>query len=245
MDFSRVSAEDKKALEWFKINTPPKLCELVELGRVSIEANPNHHLELGIREAIYMEMGPWIGDEAVKDKSGYYRRVELAKLSLEKVLPIWDKSWPGNDLTKNYMEKFKKVMDAESFLEKEELVSDWADDNEKMCDFANNTWLRDKEHKIHRLSNAMVGIAIVSGIILAGKDAFLCSRESNLLYKDKDIDNILHRDLHYFAAFAYAGGLPCIDGYGSGYDIGDKNKLREFWKWWLLEALPVAWIKNN
>ncbi|HEX6606906.1 MAG TPA: Imm5 family immunity protein [Chloroflexia bacterium] len=53
--------------------------------------------------------------------------------------------------------------------------------------------------------------------------------------KDLDLD-WWHKDTASRAAIAYAGAVSD--------PTGDPNKRREFWEWWLWEAIPLAWSKS-
>lgn len=55
---------------------------------------------------------------------------------------------------------------------------------------------------------------------------------------ESDVPGDFYReDMHFYAACAYAGGVPYRM---EGWEVGDPQRFREFWRWWLLEAIPTS-----
>lgn len=49
-------------------------------------------------------------------------------------------------------------------------------------------------------------------------------------------EDFYREDMHFYAACTFAGGLPYEM---EGFETGQPEKFREYWRWWLLEALNL------
>lgn len=55
------------------------------------------------------------------------------------------------------------------------------------------------------------------------------------LNKADTLEEFYEEDMYFYAACAYAGGTPYSI---EGFEIGDMQRYDQFWRWWLLEAIP-------
>ena len=219
--------------DWkMRIPCNQELVALIEKGIVCVENHPVHHLEVGIREAILLALGgrnefandaDTVSDEEAE--TGYRRRMDLLLASLEKVLPIWEKSWPDNDFVQRMMAEIRTFPHLHLSNEaQEEMEAAIYEKLEYADELTNET----------RSIAGVVAMAAARGLSLAVYDGFLSD--------DIDLARVDHEDFmanesHFYVAAAFAGGPP----YPIALSIaGDAEKRKEFWLWWLTEAVPSA-----
>lgn len=229
----------QETINWFMEHTTPHLAKLVEKGLKCIEEHPRHHLELGIREAIYKELGPH-RDSGTDGMRGYRRRMDLAVSVINKVAPLWKATWPKDQTLESYLNKFHKLTAIQTERERKNLMIDSDRDWEVMTEWADNTGITDRQRRHHRFPESLVGLAVVRACELAGDDRFAVNNMGDLGQQDK-IEDFMNEDLHFYAAFAWARGYPYAKEQMAFFDAGDPQKYKDFWKWWLLEALPAAY----
>ncbi|MDJ1505333.1 Imm5 family immunity protein [Xanthocytophaga agilis] len=221
--------EKEKMSTNFFLNT--QLTALIEKGFSCIESHPCHHLESGIREAIYLALG------AHHDPIAHKRRRLLAQQAINKVAPLWYTTWPQDTLLMPLLDRFIRYKERRVVEKNEFLYTQLDEDWERMSAFADNTWIQDPLHRKHRFAESMVGLTVVLATELVLFDSFVTSEESFLPQKDEEID-LMENELHFYAAFAYAGGPPFPMHY---FGTGSPEKYKDYWTWWLQEALPYAW----
>src|SRR5262245_33757779 len=64
----------------------------------SLSKAADGHLSLKARKCIWVAMGPAMEPLLpLKEQVGARRRIQLARLSVEYVLPVWSRRWPNDD----------------------------------------------------------------------------------------------------------------------------------------------------
>src|SRR5215468_9306800 len=67
---------------------------MIEEGLLLVQGDPQHDLKFGFRYRLLSSFDEI--DDARCPRSGRNKRVKLAALSVEKVLPLWDSGFPGD-----------------------------------------------------------------------------------------------------------------------------------------------------
>jgi hypothetical protein len=242
---------EAEVLQWYTDSGLVKLRKLIEVALKSLNEHPLHHLERGIRMAIISEISLYINKCCRFAISRPAYRLQLELNVLYKILNLWKKTWPNNRKVDDLMEKFYKLKEATNQETAKEIMSSWEEEWNYMKQWIGQTYIKDIQHKVHRFPEGMVGLAVMSCLKESEKELIkylnikkdieekiiINSKEAlNIDYNKLDIfEEFYEEDMHFYAACAYAGGTPYSM---EGFEIGDIQKYYEFWRWWLLEAIP-------
>jgi|SRR5579871_1340328 len=197
---------------------PKPLQNSIENGLHYLKNDPDGELNLGRREAIWKLFGPTAQDARVT--VGHKRRFRLAELTLNHVLPIWTKAFPDDDTPQRALKEAKHWIEhrpSNEHVEKQ-TGSYW----DHLDELANQT------------NDMAVGVGYAAAQLLE-----TALDDEPFDPEDLDIEATDHKefamnDTTFFAAAAYADGM-------TSNREGDPKKRREFWEWWLREAVPQAW----
>lgn len=187
-------------------------------AKEEINKNPNGHLTLPLRKELYKELGEQkldSNDHALITK-GLLRRTQLAVLCVYHVLYIWEEVAPEDNSPRVFIEKIGSYLKGEL---------DW----KSLWNMQNSFWtVLDNYSAEDRFAvAAYVGYACVRAVLVALYDEDLDNTEN--LY-DEDLD-AFSWDTAFFTS------LACTDN--DLYDEETKiNKRREFWFWYINEAIP-------
>jgi hypothetical protein len=242
---------EAEVLQWYTDNGLVKLRTLIEVALKSLTEHPLHHLEKGIRMAIISEISLYINKCCRFAISRPAYRLQLELNVLHKILNLWKKTWPNNRIVDDLMEKLYKLQKATNKETAEEIMGCWEEDWYFMKQWIEQTYIKDIQHKVHRFPEAMVGLAVLSGLKESEKELFnylnikkyieeriIINSKEALNFDNNEIDTFeefYKEDMYFYSACAYAGGTPYRM---EGFEIGDIQKYYEFWRWWLLEAIP-------
>ena len=198
---------------------------LINEALTRVRKDPQHHLNLGYREAIYHAFGPHLFDNG--HQIGHKRRIALAHLAVSRVLPLRQSAWPKNDTVPRMIRQVEKIMNAPvSAIERDAL----GEEVEALWEYV--TELTDETRNIA----GVVGMAAVEMLSLALWDGF--TEWDGIDCKRDDSHDFMDNDVHFYAATAYANGPPYAIALSSD---SSPDKRQEFWEWWLTEAVPAAW----
>jgi hypothetical protein len=193
---------------------------LVDAAKV-VESDPQHDLPLGYRKAIWDAIGP--RDDRDDEMSNAHRsRGRLAIEGARKVLGIWQREFPDDDTAQ------RALSDAIDVLQGR-LDSDTAEEH------YTEYWQHVDQLGFDSKSMAVsAGYAAVTALMTAVDDETYRPEQIDLNEQDsRDIDD---NDASFFAAAAFASG-PSWKTIGSD---SDAEARRQFWLWWLNEAVPAA-----
>lgn len=205
------------------MNPPPLLPadmqRTIQEAIKSVEANSAHDLHYRLRWQINRLMDD---PSATSADIGRWRRQKLAALAASKVIPAWERSFPGDRLPHNCLamgDVFRRGEVRAGNVE--ELWSDGWDHCDQLI----------YDHQ-DRQNDALAGYAAVQSLRIALLDDLYpevmdqnCSDEN---LEPEDLDSA------FSAAACYAGGTI--------WDPSSSAQLRrEFWLWWLTQAVPQAW----
>ncbi|OPX86540.1 MAG: hypothetical protein A4E53_02973 [Pelotomaculum sp. PtaB.Bin104] len=202
---------------------PAELIQAIGLAHEAMMAHLQHDLNLGYRRLIWAGLGPHMNSSCQNELIGLKRRVNLAILAAQMVLPIWNKFYPSDDLPYRCIDLARQVLNKNL----DENVA-WEQRNmfwSKLIDKGN----RDQENQVVQ----GVGFSAVQVLTTALRDEIFEPLKIDLNLTDADIDPEA-MDSSFFAAAAYANGAIWNSG-------SDSLKRQKFWEWWLKEAVPMAW----
>lgn len=207
------------------MTTPKELNMLIERSLQHIANDPYHHLNLGHREAIYWVLGHYLFSQA-HDHSGYLRRIRLAKTSIVFVLPAWNNVWPQDNTIEYILHQIEMVSQSRKTIDERKIAHEIEQLWEQVTELTNNT----------RNIAGVVGMAAVSAYSLALWDGF--SESDDIDYQRPDSSDFMLNDVHFYASTVYADGPPYPIALASK---PNNIKRREFWIWWLREAITSIW----
>jgi Immunity protein Imm5 len=195
---------------------PPDLEQRIAEARSELEARDDGRLPLPQRRRVREAFGPEEPLDAAAAPPGLRRRVELARLAAERVMPVWYAEAPGDHGPEEMLVLADRRLNRQ-------ISAAQADD------------LAD-QFRVHadRLASRK---AISQRALAAGEAARLVLVAADLDdyaeyppdADDGDIDPD-NWEAAYVAAIAAAG-----------YPEEDASVRRDFWRWYLDEAVPKAW----
>lgn len=194
---------------------PKELKQTIEEQNEALVKNSEGELILPGRKKIWIAMG-------AKDNIGRARRAILSISCAERVSLIWNSTFHDKK------DPEKVLQAAQDYLQKKVDESDLRDQIGDLW-----TALDDLMYEGKFLVEINAGYSAAS--------AASCAISDEKYDEDKIDDSTLDEDLDpyewdagYYASIAYAAGLP-------GDDASDPEKRREFWSWYLNDAVPNAW----
>jgi hypothetical protein len=199
-----------------------ELAGMLDTALIELSNHPNNELILPIRKQIWTLLGPrLIENSKAIHGIGLYRRTRLTMLCTQHVLSIWDKDWLANKGPQQMLST------AEEYLRKQlDYDSAW----ERM----NRFWGELDNSEIGDNVSISVGFAAANVVAAALNDEqFDPNDEEDAQFLDEDYDPY-DWDASFYASIAYAGGAP-------GDENSDLQRRKEFWEWYLKEAVPTAW----
>ena len=142
---------------------------------------------------------------------------------VEKVLPLWENALPGDRTPHNALAQVRAVLDGE--VPTHDLIDQYA----VLWSHCDELALEREELQIVLL----VGYGAAQVLSVAAEDDVFDAGPVDTAITDADV-NPDEPDAAFCAAAAYADGTVWVQG-------SDREKRREFWEWWLNEAVPRAW----
>lgn len=201
-----------------------ELAKALNLASESLSANADGELALSCRKRIWTAFGPLLMDTedvyAILGV-GLFRRTTLAILCARHMLDVWEQELPENKDPHHLLEM------AERYMKK---LTDLDTIREKMDSF----WVEIEALLYEREDSIAVcaGLAAYSACRTAVYDED---------FEPDNVDDLTDDDLEpydwdagYLAALVYAGG-------GKWNEESNATQRRQFWEWYLKEAVPKAW----
>lgn len=155
---------------------------------------------------------------------GNWRRFRLGVLTVEAVMPFWLRSFPNESLPADCIDVAKKLMGGATVEidQIEQIRGEWLVHCDELV-YEN----QDKQN------DALVGYAALQILRIALWDN-LYSDSLSEAATDDEVDPE-DTDYAFSAAACWAGGT-IWDGSSS------PDRRLDFWRWWLTEAVPSAWL---
>jgi hypothetical protein len=195
---------------------PPELQRAIDDAKATLAGDPEARVPLPERGAIWHALG----DVGALGGPGHRRRARLAELAVEKVEPFWRETYPGDDTVRRMLEAARGAVAGEG---DEQALDAWIDD------FWDEIAERTTDEPRFRAS--YVGRGACAALRTATEDeAYGYPDEGR---DDHDLD-IEAWDASWWSALAYGGGT-------TGEAAYRPERRREFWEWYLDEAVPAAW----
>ncbi|AEV68243.1 Imm5 family immunity protein [Acetivibrio clariflavus] len=202
---------------------PQSLINIIEIAKKEILFNEKGELILPMRIKIWKALGPYKIDSNNRAilTVGLKRRVKLASMCVEKNIDIWNSVLADDQrplIMLEIVEDYIRGNVDYDFVQKQ--IGRFTTDLENLsCD--------------ERYNNAsLVGFAALRTVSLALRDEkLMISGKDNLLDDDYDAYSW---DASFYSALAYSGS--------GSWDNANIAERREFWLWYIEEAVPKAFI---
>lgn len=205
------------------MSLPKELTQAIENARDAMLRYPQHDIGAGYRHTIWAALGPRADSPQETKSIGLKRRATLAILSTQHVLPLWERARPGDTTPQHILAEAERALN--KAVDKQKV---WKDRNRYWVQFNDLINENEKNDVI-----ASVGFAAVQALTAALQDERFDPDRIDIHLTDFDID-VEELDASFFAAAAYAHG-PIWAPQSSA------AKRREFWEWWLKDAVPSVW----
>lgn len=205
------------------MRAPLALHQAIETGTAAVRAHPSHHLERRYRLAIWAALGPKLDRARPDGDVGLRRRTHLERLSVLRVLPLWEARFPDVTLPQKLLAETEQVL-AGQFDRKQvarDLGYSWGEMDAISWGYTDKIYA--------------VGYAAHHVLYQAHCDSAFDPDPTTASWRLADDEvSPYYKDAAYLASLAAAGDAP-IPG------AGDNAKRLAFWEWWLSEAVPQAW----
>jgi len=198
-----------------------QLRDTLKAASLTLESDTRGHLPLPERLAIWKLLGSYSDRDTKAPTIGDLRRAELALIAAADLIHIWNSTFdkPDFDLLIEmcFMHLSKRSMAQEIDQKRRELAE----------------YLQDIEFGEDQMPAFFSAESVLAAatLILGSRTFDPYAIEPNTEDEELDSDRW---DSAYFAAAAFAGGLP-------GDPQSSATKRKEFWQWYLTEAVPEAW----
>ncbi|VBB06148.1 immunity protein imm5 [Lucifera butyrica] len=201
-----------------------ELLVMLDEAKRGVFSHPKGELVLPIRRKVWNKFGEYGAKDAGKviQTIGLRRRAELDILCVKHVMNIWNSERPNDN----------------RLIEILKMIDDYFNSNigkDALRHIKNNFWT-DCEEMLYENESSMacyVGFATIGAVCTSYLDKSLVSDHIDSRVLDDELDPFSW-DASYYAAIAYAGGA-------STEENSSIDKRREFWLWYLNEAVPKAY----
>ncbi len=204
------------------MKVPPNIEQLLAESKKALADNSEGHLRLPYRRRIWRAYGPVrVENSRAVISEGLMRRANLARLCAEHVLPIWREGFPEDDRPQWMLDAVRQYLTGR-------LSFDVA------YDAKSNFWgkLEGLMCEGKRFNSIYAGFAAVNAITTALKDEYFGLPQNEETELDDDLDPY-GWDASFLSSLAFAGGAAWEPQSSVG-------KRREFWQWYLKEAVPKS-----
>ena len=202
---------------------PRELDQVIYGGLQALASNANGELVLRFRRKIWRAFGPVVldGKKAVIGDA-LIRRTRLAHRCASQVLPIWYQAFQGDNNPERMLTTAQRYLRGD--------IS-W----DAAWEIKNRSWskLDDLINEGKHLNAVYTGYSAANVITTALSDERFALPEVKAAQLDDDLDPY-EWDASFCASIAYANGAPWDDQ-------SNKERRREFWKWYLSAAIPEIW----
>ncbi|MEJ8857872.1 Imm5 family immunity protein [Variovorax robiniae] len=195
-----------------------ELAVAIQVARHALGQDRNGELRLPERKAIWAAMGPTVVENGKPVLAlGSRRRLRLAILTAEHVLPVWAKDFPANQEPQHMLAVAEKWLAGHA-----DFQAAWM--------LRNSFW---SELSNIQSVEAAAGFATCQVLATALGDEKFTPQSLNAPSCDQQLDPD-QWDAGFYASIAHAGAAPWEQENAAG-------KRRAFWQWYLAEAVPQAW----
>lgn len=190
-----------------------ELSKLIEEAEELVRSAPDGNLPLPMRKRIWAKIAKLSGT-----KSGRKRLTELDRLAVTRVLNIWSQVFPTDEGARQMLQLAQQVVDGR-------IDEDTAERSygSFYVDVVDN-----RKYKPDQYPAMFVGHAAANTVMTALSEVDLSHEKEGEQDEDRDPESY---EPSYLAAAAYSGGLR---------GQGNPAKRREFWLWYLRDAINDA-----
>ena len=205
------------------MSLPAELQHALEAARSTLETHPRGELPRTSRMRVLAALGPRSrSPEGHPSGIGYRRRLAADEACVRRVLPLWDSAHPDDDGPRRMLALADEVARG---------AVDPAEGQRLMDQFSAQVEALDPDAE--GFVPGYVGDAAVQTVSTALSDYDLDPTDERL---DEDLDPD-ELDAPFYAAVAVTGVGP----HEPGDDAANHQRRRDFWRWYLDEAVPTAY----
>jgi hypothetical protein len=205
---------------------PEELQQACDIGLDAMHNHPQCALLPYFRWTIYQALGP------LNTLQTRFMRVRLALLSARKVQHVWQEEQPGDTQVQRLISLAQKVLRDEVLPEVGRAQAEDASD--RVAALAVESEEPGKTKVSIRAQSAM--LAAIEALFEASGTYTFCTAYNHEGETDVDLDP-WSSDAALYAAVALSGAVWNV--------AQDHDKRREFWEWWLLEAIPSLYSESG
>ncbi len=208
------------------MSLPKILLSRIAEAKAALAQHPNSDLNLGYRQGIWAGLNYNMDAQLTRAEIGHKRRALLAIIAAERVIPIWERIWSIDDTPQCIIATARLLLNG---LLDTNIARSYRDDNwQKLESLACAPSCQDWEYQ----KAVSVGLSSISALGAVLDDEQFDSEHIDYTLTDDEVDSY-SSDASFWAAIAYSGSQrnPSHDG----------RKQREFWEWWLDEAVKNTW----
>ena len=199
---------------------PQQLAEKITVASEALNENPQGELLLHFRRRIWDALGPRLRDDENRPLgAGWRRRTRLAILCVQHSLPLWQSDFPKDDRPEQMLATAEKLLKSEQ-------------SSEDALKQQNTFFAELGDVPDEQLPSACTGYASVQAVTVAAVDQD--ENNDELDETDQDLDAYIW-DSSYYASMAAANG-------DSSVPDSSISRRRDFWRWWLDQAVPQAYL---
>jgi hypothetical protein len=204
-----------------KLILPTQLRDTLKAASLTLESDSRGHLPVPERLAIWKLLGDYSDKNAKVPTTGDLRRAELALIAAADVIHIWNSTF-DNPTFDSLLEMCFKYLSNRS-------VAQEIDKRRREL----TEHLQDLEFEEGQISALFAAESVLAAATLVLGSRTFDPYAIEPTTQDVELDSD-RWDSAYFAAAAYAGGLL-------GDPQSSASKRKEFWQWYLTDAVPEAW----
>lgn len=194
---------------------PDSLSSLIAQALRHLDDAPDGDLPLGYREAIWAELGQR------QSNTGRRRRARLSLTAARAVRHFWLDQRPTDDFFD------RAIRTAESLLVREATA--------EVMKTADAFWNETGGFRDNDAATAAASAAVKAVLVAAYDETF---DAADLDVTRPEDPNVAYGDASYFAARAISGGHFLRPE-------TRREERRQFWRWWLTEAVPAAYESES
>lgn len=234
---------------------PTELDTSIQAALLSVLSDAKHDFNWQLRQVLYKTLDK-VCQSDIKKTRGW-----LALFAAEKVLPIFT-SFTSNAPSPHNLYPQKLILMTKGIIEdsvNQEIAAELLEDAYHSSDI----WGSVNQEGDFDFGAHYAAIAAYKALseTTLGEDQFSCAknhakstRDGSITFfggqapTDRWITSEFFSDFDWARLIAVgdtAGTAAVAFSYRSGSNYCDIKKLKEFWEWWLLEALPEAWEKSH
>jgi hypothetical protein len=210
-----ISESDRKLI------LPMQFRDTLKAASLTLESDSRGHLPLPERLAIWKLLGSYSDRNAEVPTTGDLHRAELSLIAAADVIHIWNSTFE-NPIFDLLIEMCFKHLSNRSMAQ---------EIDKKRRELTEH--LQDLEFEEDQVSALFAAESVLAAATLVLGSRTFDPYAIEPTTQDEELDSD-RWDSAYFAAAAYTGGLL-------GDPQSSTSKRKEFWQWYLTDAVPEAW----